>query len=141
MAECLQGWRRETLYHADADWIFPSIKEKGRIPRVASCCSQNHRRPAAVQAGVITADFAGRFGWHNLRHSLATFLATKVDIKMAQTILRHKKLSTTAEIYAHAVQQNQIAAQGHYLEATAEMTSMNARCAPWIAHHRKVPRA
>ena|ERR1039458_7089259 len=117
MAECLQGWRRETLYHADGNWIFPSIKEKGRIPRVASCCSQDHLRPAAVLAGVITADFAGRFGWHNLRHSLATFLATNVDIKMAQTILRHKKLATTAEIYAHAVQQNQIAAQGQYLEA------------------------
>jgi integrase len=93
MAECLQGWRRETLYHADADWIFPSI-------------------------------FAGRFGWHNLRHSLATFLATKVDIKMAQTILRHKKLSTTAEIYAHAVQQNQIAAQGQYLEAIRIRTAL-----------------
>jgi integrase len=108
---------RGARYHADTDWIFPSIKEKGRVPRVASNCSQDHLKPAAVLAGVIPADFAGRFGWHKLRHSLATFLATNVDIKMAQTILRHKKLFTTAEIYAHAVQENQIAAQGQYFEA------------------------
>jgi hypothetical protein len=27
----------------------------------------------SIMAGVIPADYRGRFGWHNLRHSLATF--------------------------------------------------------------------
>ena len=97
--------------------MFPSTKEKGRIPRVATCCSQDYLRPAAVKAGVISQGYKGRFGWHNLRHSLATFMASNADLKTTQSILRHKKISTTAEIYAHAVQDNQVAAQGQYLAA------------------------
>lgn len=33
-----------------------------------------HLRPAAVKAGVLLKDDKGRFGFHNLRHSLASFL-------------------------------------------------------------------
>jgi integrase len=101
----------------DADWVFASVKANGRIPRAASTCGKDYLRPSAVKAGVLGKQDNHRFGWHNLRHSLATFLATNVNLKTAQTILRHKKLSTTADIYAHAVQSNQLAAQGLYLDA------------------------
>ena len=33
------------------------------------------KRRAAVQAGVIPVGYKGRFGWQNLRHSLARFFA------------------------------------------------------------------
>jgi len=56
-----------------------------------------------VKAGVIPKGYKGRFGWHNLRHSLATFLAGKVDSTVTMKMLCHKKLSTTTEIYTHAV--------------------------------------
>jgi len=47
---------------------------------------------------VISEDFHGRFGWHNLRHSLATFFGAKQDVNLAtiQTMMRHAKPSTTA---------------------------------------------
>jgi integrase len=118
LAQCLLDWRRESAYPLDEDWMFPSMKKKGRIPRVASCASQDFLRPAAVKAGVIPKGYKGRFGWHNLRHSLASFFgANEVHPAVAQSILRHKKLSTTMEIYTHGVNSAQVAAQEKFLEA------------------------
>jgi site-specific recombinase XerD len=95
-----------------------SVKEKGKIPRAASTCGRDYLRPAAVTAGVLDKDDHHRFGWHNLRHSLATFLsANDVSLKTTQAILRHKKLATTADIYTHAVQSNQLAASDQWLHA------------------------
>lgn len=118
LAQCLADWRKESLYHKDGDWMFASFKKKGRIPRSASICAQDYLRPAAVKAGVIPEGYKGRFGWHNLRHSLASFLgANEVHPAVAQSILRHKKLSTTMEIYTHGVNSAQVAAQEMFLNA------------------------
>ncbi len=93
LAEELKRWQRLTPYPEPSSWIFPSTKEKGKIPRSASICSQSYLRPAAVKAGVIPEDYSGRFGWHNLRHSLATFLsANGVRLSVTQGMLRHKKM-------------------------------------------------
>lgn len=41
---------------------------------------------------------------HDLRHSAATFMfAAGVDLKLVQTTLRHSRLATTADIYAHVL--------------------------------------
>jgi integrase len=118
LAKCLRDWRRESLYFKDSDWVFASIKAKGRIPRTASICAQDYLRPAAEKAGVISEGYKGRFGWHNLRHSLASFFgANEVHPAVTQSILRHKKLSTTMEIYTHGVTSVQMAAQEKYLKA------------------------
>jgi integrase len=118
LAKCLRDWRKESLYFKDSDWVFPSIKAKGRIPRTASICAQDYLRPAAIKAGVITEEYKGRFGWGNLRHSLASFFgANEVHPAVTQSILRHKKLSTTMEIYTHGVNSVQVAAQEKYLKA------------------------
>jgi hypothetical protein len=70
--------RSDAGHHNDSllpdDWMFASSREKGRVPRAASTCAKHYLRPAAVGAGVIAQDDHSRFGWHNLRHSLATFL-------------------------------------------------------------------
>jgi integrase len=118
LAQCLLDWRKESLYFEDSDWVFASIKAKGKIPRTASICAQDYLRPAAVKAGVIAKDYKGRFGWHNCRHSLASFCgANEIHPAVTQSILRHKKLSTTMEIYTHGVNSVQVAAQEKYLKA------------------------
>ena len=118
LAQALRRWRNESLYSNDSDWIFPSVKEKGRIPRSSSICAKDYLRPSAIAAGVIPAEYKGRMGWHNLRHSLATFLgAAEVPPSVVQSILRNKKLATTMEIYTHGVNSAQIAAQGKFLKA------------------------
>ena len=61
--------------------------------------------------------YKGRLGWHNLRHSLATFLAAnEVNLSVIQSILRHVKPSTTA-LYTHRVNSAQMAAQQKFLDA------------------------
>jgi len=66
----------------------------------------------------LTEDDRRRFGFHNLRHSLASFLVrSKVDPKTVQVLLRHSDVGTTLQLYAHSVSEDRLAAQGHVLDA------------------------
>jgi integrase len=122
LAQALHEWRRESLYSQDSDWVFASAHAKGKTPRSAGVAGQDYLRPAAIKAGVFPKGYKGRFGWHNLRHSLGTFLAAnEVNLPVIQSILRHSKPSTTA-IYTHRVNSAQMAAQEKYLDAI-KMTS------------------
>ena len=52
-----------------------------------------------------------RFGFHNLRHSLASFLVRiRTDPKTVQTLLRHSDVKMTLQFYSHAVSQDRMAA-------------------------------
>ena len=117
LAEYLQQWRNETMYSEDSDWVFASYRKKGQVPRAASTCGKKYLRPAAVKAGVISQDDPSRFGWHNLRHSLATFFGSNdVHPSVIQRMLRHANQRTTAR-YIHPVAADQIAAQEKFLDA------------------------
>lgn len=117
LAEALQAWRRETRYGKDTDWVFASDRAKGKKPRLAGVAGQDYLRPAAMKAGVIPKGYKGRFGWHNLRHSLATFFAENgVNLPVIQAALRHAKPTTTAK-YTRRKNAIQIKAQSKFLEA------------------------
>lgn len=117
LAEYLQQWRNETTFCKDSDWVFASYRKKGQVPRAASTCGKKYLRPAAVMAGVISQDDPSRFGWHNLRHSLATFFGSNdVHPSVIQRMLRHANQRTTAR-YIHPVAADQIAAQEKFLDA------------------------
>ena len=67
--------------------------------------------------GITSMKSGSRFGWHNLRHSLATFFgSSEIPLSTIQSMLRHAKPATTAR-YIHAVNSKQVEAQGKYLEA------------------------
>jgi integrase len=117
LAGFLLEWRRQSPYPEDDNWVFPSLTLRGVVPRSASTAAQDYLRPAAVYAGVIEEGSSKRFGWHNLRHSLAEFLAGEVDSAITMKILRHRKISTTLQHYTHSVHEKQKAAQGLYLKA------------------------
>jgi hypothetical protein len=52
------------------------------------------------------------FGFHNFRHSLATFLISKgKDVKTIQGLLRRAKASTTLDRYSQAMDEPKLAAQ------------------------------
>ena len=117
LAEVLRGWHQETPYAQPSDWIFASAKLKGRQPRTASILAADHLRPAAVSAGVMLKP-GQRFGFHNLRHSLATFLVNKEsDTKTVQGLLRHANVSTTLGLYAQSVNTSMVEAQEAMLTA------------------------
>src|SRR5579863_5148187 len=67
----------------DGDYVFASFKNKGATPRTAGILIADYLKKAALDLGLIK--LGERFGGHNLRHSLATFLvALKTDPKTVQ---------------------------------------------------------
>jgi integrase len=59
-----------------------------------------------------------RFGFHNLRRTLASFLVTKkIDVKTAQRSMRHAKSTTMLDQYAQTDMDELIAAQELMLDA------------------------
>jgi integrase len=116
LAEFLQGWRSQSPYHRESDFVFASDKLNGKKPRTGQMVNRCYLKPAAVDAGIITP--GERFGFHSLRHSLSQWVhsATK-DVKVAQTMLRHSKPDITAGIYLHGVPEENLKAQGQYMTA------------------------
>lgn len=113
----LQHWHSETMYGKPIDWVFASFKLKGTKPRCGSIASQTYLYPAAAKAGVFRSvekrngngqsigiryvDLVGnpvkRWGWHNLRHSLASWLVSSgVDVKTVSSMLRHSNVKNDA---------------------------------------------
>ncbi len=68
-----------------------------------------------------------RFGWHNLRHSLADFLAGEVDVAVKMKMLRHKRLATDQEIYA----QQSLAQAAGGAGAVSGGDQAGDSCQPW----------
>jgi integrase len=81
-----------------------------------------------VKAGVLSShrdvrgqfvdDDPRRFGFHNLRHSLASFLIRiRTDQKTVQTLLRHSDVKLTLQFYTHAISRDRMVAAGKMLTA------------------------
>jgi len=108
--------------------VFPSFRLDGKQPRVGNMIVEDYLRPAAVKAGILSSHRDGRgrlvdddprrFGFHNLRHSLASFLVrNRTDPKTVQTLLRHSDVKLTLQFYTHAVSRDRMAAAGKMLTA------------------------
>jgi integrase len=108
--------------------VLCQIRLNGKQPRVANMLVEDYLRPAAVRAGVLLShrDEEGRlvdidprrFGFHNLRHSLASFLIRiKTDPKTVQTLLRHSDVRLTLQFYTHAISDDRVSAAGAMLAA------------------------
>lgn len=83
-----------------SDWVFASKRSKGK-KRSAGILTADYLRPAAAAAGVQLGP-GQRFGFHNFRHGLATWLVNQVtDVKTVQGLLRHANVTTTLGIRAH----------------------------------------
>lgn len=76
----------------DGGWLFPGMN------RVNPLTTRQLNR--AIRAAALSAGIDKRVSMHTLRHSFAThLLEQKVDIRVIQVLLGHKKLETTA-LYA-----------------------------------------
>src|ERR1017187_5209372 len=111
LADALRGWNQNTPYSKSDDWVFPSLKLKGKTPLSASIMAADKIRPAAVKVGIRLAK-GQRFGFHNFRHSLATFLVNRgKDVKTIQGLLRHAKVTTTLDLYSQSIDAAKLEAQ------------------------------
>jgi len=76
----------------DGGWLFPGLN-----PIEPLSARQLNR---AIHCAAFAAGIEKRVSMHTLRHSFAThLLEQKVDIRVIQVMLGHKKLETTA-LYA-----------------------------------------
>ena len=125
LAHFLREWRSQTPYAADGDFVFPSIRAKGRAPLSASIFVADYLRPAAKKAGIGIRD-GQRFGLHNLRHSLSNWLVNKAKIepKTVQGILRHSKIQTTLDLYTQGDGDETRAAQAAFLREMGLATEL-----------------
>jgi integrase len=91
--------------------LFPSYRKEGKQPRLGSMIVEDYIRPAAIAAGVLEerdghvyydGEVVTRFGFHSLRHGLATWLAEQgTDPAVIQRMLRHSSKDMTMH-YIHA---------------------------------------
>jgi integrase len=117
LAGCLRAWQAETMWGKPDDWVFASARNKGKTPRSSSVLTSDHLRPAAIAAGVKLKP-GQRFGFHNFRHGLASWLVNKgTDVKTVQGLLRHSNVKTTLGLYAHTVNGSMLAAQDSMMRA------------------------
>ncbi len=144
LAAHLLAWRRETKYGKDSDWVFASDRRKGESPRVGNMLVRDYLYPAAVKAGVLTAltitvkrldkksgeevevekvvyfnkkgKRVKRFGFHQFRHSLSSFLTTKKKLD-PKTALRQSNAAFTLNRYTQTDNDELVAAQNLMLDA------------------------
>lgn len=92
LLERLRTWWRVARAQGkmlDGGWLFPGLN-----PIEPLSTRQLNR---AVHAAALAAHIDKRVSMHTLRHSFAThLLEQKVDIRVIQVLLGHKKLETTA---------------------------------------------
>ena len=48
LGEFMTRWKGKTAYPKSADWVFPSLRLKGKQPRVANMLVEDYLRPAAA---------------------------------------------------------------------------------------------
>jgi integrase len=111
----LKTWRETTKYAGGQDFIFASDRTHGKSPRVPNMLVEDHLRPAAAKAEFLVP--AGhRFGFHNLRHGLASFMSEiKIDTKTIQDSLRWQDPRILLTTYAHSRLQTRRKAQNKFV--------------------------
>ena len=96
LLERLRTWWRVARAQGkmlDGGWLFPGLNP------IESLTTRQLNR--AVHAAALAAGIDKRVSMHTLRHSFAThLLEQKVDIRVIQVLLGHKKLETTS-LYTH----------------------------------------
>ena len=107
LAEALAIWREHSRYRAPGDWVFASVKSRGRQPYWGQSLMRNIIRPVAIKLGI-----SGRMGWHTFRHTYSTLLrAIGADIKVMQELLRHASARMTLDTYTQAITETKRKAQ------------------------------
>jgi len=125
LASQLKEWQGRTAHSRDTDFVFPSLKAEGRVPLSPAAFVADHLRPAAIKAGV-KVEPGQRFGLHNLRHSLSSWLVNKAKVgpKTVQSILRHSRIQTTLDLYTQGDGDETRAAQGAFLKELGLATDL-----------------
>ena len=105
--------RRQRKYTGNPERTIRKLGQlyTGLTKSSASMMTAAKIRPAAVKVGIRLLK-GQRFGFHNFRHSLATFLVNQgTDVKTIQGLLRHAKVTTTLDLYSQSIDASKLNAQ------------------------------
>jgi integrase len=92
----LMAWKPKA---EGSEWLFPSPRTGG--PRSASMLLQKGLKPIAKDVGIEN------IGFHTLRHACRSWLNSGgTDLGTQKDLMRHADISTTANIYGHALSED-----------------------------------
>jgi len=102
--------RTDVLWEHSIHWCSqcfsqgPSIEARGIRPReFVDAIRPISHPPIGHRGHPLRSCVRGRFGFHNFRHSLASFLVrSKTDVKTVQALLRRSDVKTTLQRYRTA---------------------------------------
>jgi integrase len=97
MIAVLRAWKQTTQFSSEADWVFPSLVQIGRLPISYPWLWKSFRQ-ATIEAGI------SQFRTHSLRHSYRSWLdAVGTSIAVQQELMRHSDIRTTFNIYGDVI--------------------------------------
>lgn len=97
------------------------LPQKGKQPRVANMLVADYLRPIAIELGILRESEKTRFGFHVLRHNLASFLVSQnVNPTVVQKTLRHSNVATTLGLYSQTSDPERLRAQTAFFGAVSE---------------------
>jgi integrase len=91
-------WKETSRYRQADDWIFASLRTRGKYPFWPDAVLQKVIQPAASRAGIEK-----KIGWHTFRHTFLTLLiANGENVMVVQELMRHASSRCTLEVYCQA---------------------------------------
>jgi len=107
VADALSKWKEKCRYRKPGDWVFASVRHRGRTPYWGPAILRKYIQPIAREVGIEK-----RIGWHTFRHTYSTLLrSVGTEFKVMQELLRHSSFRSTLDIYTQAITPAKHAAQ------------------------------
>jgi integrase len=110
LKNALLEWRAQSLYGAETDLVFPSLRRNGRKPLDLAAVLRKIK-PAFAKAGIAGV------GWHTFRHSVGSILASMGEHQLTiRDYLGHTNLNVTNQ-YLQATSNTKRLAQPKLVDA------------------------
>jgi len=107
----LLEWKSLGPYIRPEDFVFPSLRYKGRKPLDLAAILKRHIQPSFAKLGILGV------GWHTFRHTVGTMLAEMGEHQLTiRDYLRHSNLHVTNK-YLQATSKSKRLAQAKLVEA------------------------
>jgi integrase len=111
LKNALLEWRAQSLYVTEGDFVFPSVRKKGKKPLDLGAVLNRMIKPAFAKVGIAGV------GWHTFRHSVGSMLADMGEHQLTiRDYLRHSHLNVTNQ-YLQATSKTKRLAQDKLVEA------------------------